>query len=181
MRRSGVSASFDDAVGYHLEGVWPAPSDPVQSEVVGFWLAESALPSRPAAEQRAHQLLVVARDADRRVAGVSTAVRTNIPQLGFDCFYYRTFVGRAHRVKGLLSTGLFWQILRESYRLLNDRFHHGIDPGVLGLYAEIESDSIMRSRKDLVWHDHEMNAVYIGRTVGGKHIRVWYFEGAQVP
>ena len=107
MRWSGVTA-LEDAAGYRLEGVWPEASDLVQSEVVSFWLDESALPSRSAAEQRAHQLLVVARDADRRVAGVSTAVRANIAQLGFDCYYYRTFVGRAHRVKGLLSTDLFW-------------------------------------------------------------------------
>jgi len=123
----------------------------------------------------------VARDADGQVAGVSTATRKIVPQLGFECFWYRTFVGRAHRALGLRATQLFWAILLESYRFLNERFQQGCDPTALGLYAEIESRSIMRARNDLVWRDHGMNAVYIGRTQDGRHIRVWYFDGARVP
>jgi hypothetical protein len=49
-----------------------------------------------------------------------------------------------------------------------------------GLYAEIEHPSIMRNRSELVWHDGGMNAVYIGRTPDGNHIRVWYFDGARI-
>ena len=53
---------------YEAEAVWPAPPAAVRADVVNFWLAESALPNRPAAEERAHQLLVVARDAEGQVA-----------------------------------------------------------------------------------------------------------------
>jgi hypothetical protein len=165
---------------YQLEAVWPTPSPAVREDVVNFWLAESALPDRPVAEERAPQLLVVARDFGGKVAGVSTAVPTFVPQLGFNCFFYRTFIGRAHRGHGLRSTGLLWNIALESYRFLNERFVEGCDPNVLGLYVEIESHSIMRNRNDLVWHDGGMNAVYIGRTPDGRHIRVWYFDGAQI-
>ena len=84
MRRLGESATLGDTAGYRLEGVWPEASDRVQSDVVSFWLAESALPSRPTVEQRAHELVVVARDMDGQVAGVSTAVKTHVPHLGFD-------------------------------------------------------------------------------------------------
>lgn len=170
-----------DAMNYQLENVWPKPSGTVREEVVNFWLAESALPNRPIAEERAHQLLVVTRNENGEVAGVSTAVPALIPQLGFECFYYRTFVGSAARTRGLRSTKLFWRILLESHRLLNERFLRGCDPGVPGLYAEIESPSMMRSRSDLVWRDEGMNAVYIGRTQDGRHIRVWYFDGARIP
>ena len=166
---------------YQLEAVWPTPSVAVREDVINFWLAESALPNRPAAQERAHQLLVVARDFEGQVAGVSTAVRTFVSQLGFECLYFRTFIGRAHRGHGLRTTRLFWKILLESYRFLNERFLDGCDPDVLGLYAEIENRSIMRNRSDLVWHDCGMNAVYIGRTPDGRHIRVWYFDGARVP
>jgi hypothetical protein len=166
---------------YQLEAVWPTPSLAEREDVINFWLAESALANRAAAEQRAYQLLVVARNGEGQVAGVSTAVRTFVSQLGFDCFYYRTFVGRAHRGHGLRSTKLLWNIALESYRLLNQRFLQGCDPDVLGLYAEIESPSIMRNRSDLVWHDGGMNTVYIGRTPDGRHIRVWYFDGARIP
>ena len=168
-------------MSYQLEAVWPTPPQNVREEVVRFWLAENALPSRPAAEERAFQLLVVARDADGHVAGVSTAVRTFVPQLGFECFFYRTFVGHKHRARGLRSTKLFWNILLESYRLLNERFLQGNDPGVLGAYGEIENPSVMRSFKHVVWHENGMSSVYIGRTQDGRHIRVSYFDGARIP
>jgi hypothetical protein len=134
-----------------------------------------------ATQERAYQLLVVARDQQGNVAGVSTALRMHVVQLGFDCFFYRTFVGRAHRVRGIRSTGLVWKILQESYRLLNERFQQGNAPGVLGLYAEMENPSIMRVRNEAVWQEDGMNFVFIGKTQSGRHVRVWYFDGARVP
>ncbi len=158
-----------DGTNYQLENVWPSPSDRVRAEAVDFWLAESALPDRCVAQQRAHQLLIVARDESGKVAGVSTAVPTFVPQLGFECFYYRTFIGQAHRAQGLRSRQLFWRIMRESYHVLNTRFRQGCDSHVLGCYGEIESSSIMRSQNKLVWQHNGMNAVYMGRTQDGRH------------
>ncbi|MFV2068327.1 MAG: hypothetical protein ACC645_15265 [Pirellulales bacterium] len=166
---------------YHLGRVWPAPADAVREDVVRFWLAESALPDLAAAQARAHQLVVVARDPNGQVAGVSTAVPTYIDRLGMKCFFYRTFVGRAHRAHGLRSTDLVWKILRESYRLLSERFRVGCDSDVLGLYAEIENPTIMRVRNDAIWRESGMNFVFIGRTQEGQHVRVWYFDGARIP
>jgi hypothetical protein len=111
-------------MNYRLEAVWPTPPAAVREEVIRFWLAESALPDRPAAAERAHQLLVVARDADGQVRASQH--------------------GRAHRAQGLRSTQLFWQMLRASYHVLNQRFGEGCDPEVLGAYAEVENASIMK-------------------------------------
>lgn len=174
-------SSTTDGLHYQLEGVWPAPSDAVREEVVNFWLAESAIPDLAVAHQRAHQLLVIARALDGHVAGVSTAVRMRVEQLGFECFYYRTFVGQAHRARGIRSTQLVWKILGKSYRLLNERFQQGEDPGVLGLYAEMENPSIMRVRNEAVWEEDGMNFVFIGRTQDGRHLRIWYFDGVRIP
>jgi hypothetical protein len=180
-RLSAPGGSPARGMNYRLEAAWPAPSEVLQQEVVHFWLSESALPDEVSAQARAPQLLVVSRDSNGQVAGVSTAVRTFVPLLGFECFYYRTFVGRAHRVRGLRGNELVWRIGAESYRLLDERFRRGCDPGVLGLYAEIESASLMASRKEAVWREYGMNVVYIGRTQDGRHLRVWYFDGARIP
>ncbi len=166
---------------YRLERVWPTLSEAVRGEVVDFWLAEPAIPDISVARQRAYQLLVVARDPDGQVAGVSTAQRMHVEHLGCECFFYRTYVGRAHRIRGIRSTGLVWKILHESYRLLNERFQQGDDPKVLGLYAEMENPSIMKYRNEAVWQEDGMNFVYIGRAPDGKHKRVWYFDGARIP
>lgn len=166
---------------YQLISAWPEPPDEVRDEVIRFWLATGALPDLATAQERSRQLLVVARDTRGQVVGVSTAVRVLVHQLGCECFYYRTFVAPAARNRGLRSTQLVWQILHESYRLLNERFLHGFDRDVPGLYAEMENPSVMRRRNEAVWEDNGMNFVFIGRTEGGYHMRVWYFSEARIP
>jgi hypothetical protein len=168
-------------MNYQLEGVWPTPSDSVREEVVKFWHTELPMSDLTATQERAHQLLVVARDPDGHVAGVSTALRMRVDRLGFKCFFYRTFVGMVHRTRGIRSTELVWDILQESYRILNNRFHLGFDPDTLGVYAEMENSTIMRVRNEAVWQDNGMNFVFIGKTQNGQHIRVWYFDGARIP
>ena len=166
---------------YQLQPVWPSPDENTRQDVIRFWMAEEAISEPSVADTRAPQLLVVARDGTGQIAGVSTAVRAFIPLLGFECFYYRTFIGRVHRTHGLRSTGLFWKILLESFAVLNERFQHGQDSDVLALYAEIENASIMRCLRRAVLRNYGMNAVYVGRTQDGRHMRVWYFEGARIP
>ena len=170
-----------EATDYRLQTAWPEPSAAVREEAIRFWLAEDALPDLESAQARAHELLVVARDSNDQIAGVSTAVRTFVHQLGFECFFYRTFVGRAHRARGLSSTELVKQILAESYRLLNERFCLGSDRDVLGIYAEIENRSVMRVRNEAIWRDRGANFIFFGRTQDGRHQRVWYFDGARIP
>ena len=168
-------------MSYQLVRVWPEPSEEVRDEVVRFWLAVGAITDLATAKERSRQLLVVARDMAGQVAGVSTAVRMLVDQLGLECFYYRTFIAPDARVRGLRSTRLGWRIFHESYRLLDERFAQGNDREVLGLYAEVENASIMRHRNEAVWKDDGMNFVFIGRTTGGQHKRVWYFSDARIP
>ena len=165
---------------YQLDRVWPEPAQEIRDEVVRFWLATGALSDSATAQKRSAQLAVVARDVDGQVAGVSTAVRVLVDQLGCECFYYRTFIAPEARVRGLRSTELVWQVLHESYRLLDERFRRGVDREVLGLYAEMENRSIIRRRNEAVWKDHGMNFVFIGRTANGNHKRVWYFSDARI-
>jgi hypothetical protein len=166
---------------HSMERAWPAPSEAVRQDVVRFWLTEAALPDLATAQARSQQILVVARDSSDQIAGVSTAIRAFVPLLGFDCFYYRTYVGREHRVRGLRSTGVCWEILRESYGMLNERFVRGCNPDVLGLYAEIENQSLMRVTNEAIWQCRGMNVVYLGRKRDGRHLRIWYFDGARIP
>ena len=163
-----------------FECVWPDPTAEVQAEAVHFWLAESAL-SQGKAIERAVQLLIVCRGADGRVAAVSTALPSHVESLGLRCFYFRAFVGQLHRARGLRSSKLIHRLVYESYGVLNQRFHQGIDPDVFGLYLEIENSSILRNRNELVWSDLGANITYIGVLPDGRHARVWYFEDARLP
>ena len=123
------------------------------------------------------QLLVIAVGGDGEIAGVSTAFEQPIQQLGFPCFYYRTFVAPEHRKLWMLSKELF----HASYDTLNDRFQKKHDPNVLGLFLELQNEMLMRHLKYAVWEADGMNVVYIGKSTNGLHRRVWYFDGAKVP
>lgn len=165
---------------YQMVSVWPAPDHITKCAVEDFWLAEHAMPPEAIAT-RSQELVIVAYHPCGAVAAVSTAVPVYVPQLELTCFYYRTYVGRVHRVIGVRSTQLAWRVLAESYRVLNARYQNGIDPSVKGLYLEIENRSLMRLRNETIWKDFGANAVFIGRNPDGQHCRVWYFEGTRIP
>jgi hypothetical protein len=147
---------------------------------VRFWLTEGALVDESRASKRAAELVIVARSTGRRVAAVSTARRVRVHQLGLNCFYYRMFVGRQHRTRGLLSTDLVRRLLLRSYEVLNDRYRDGHDADCVGLYMEVENTSVKRHRNETVWTDLGANVVYIGKTEHGHHARVWYFDGSRI-
>jgi hypothetical protein len=165
---------------YSFETVWPNPSDHVRTEAADFWLEESALSAGKAVE-RAGQLLVVGRDFDETIAAVSTAVPSFAAIIGLRCFYFRAFVGQAHRARGLCGSKLIYRLIRKSYDALNERYQQGIDPDVVGLYLEVQNPSAQRHRHQLVWTDQGANIVFVGTLPGGRHARVWYFDHAKIP
>jgi len=165
---------------YELQVVWPDATAELRQKVAEFWQANKALPPNApieAALHRAKQLVVVAQHNDGKIAAVSTAVPTQIEQLGFPCFYYRTFVAPEHRQLWMLSL----DILLTSYRALNQRFQEGHHPNVLGIFLELQNADLERHFKYAVWQLEGMNVVFIGKSASGLHRRVWYFDGALVP
>ena len=164
---------------FELVSVWPAPGEEARQKVVDFWTKHEVFTekTRQQAEARSHQLLVMALDDNHEIAGVSTAFKQPIQQLGFPCFYYRTFVAPQYRKLWMLSKELF----HASYDALNARFQAKHDSDVLGLFLELQNEMLMRHLKYAVWEADGMNVVYIGKSSSGQHRRVWYFEGAKVP
>ena len=164
---------------YNLRVVWPDPPQATKDRVVDFWNANGALPANvaKAGQDRAKQLVIVAETDDGEIAAVSTAFAAVIPQLGFPCFHYRTFVADEHRKLWVLSLDLF----QASYLVLNERFQNKQNPEVLGVYMELQNEGLNRQFKYAVWEVDGMNVVYIGKSQQGQHRRVWYFDGAKVP
>ena len=165
---------------YCIEPVWQSASDELRESVVRFWHSEGALSGEAVAEKRVHELIVVAKTHDQKIAAVSTARKVLVHQLGLKAFYYRMFVGHQHRIKGLCSTDLVRRVLVKSYETLNDRYQHGHDQECAGLYMEIENPSIKRNRNETVWTDFGANVVFIGKTPKQDHARIWYFDGSRV-
>jgi hypothetical protein len=157
--------------------VWPDPSPEVRQQVMDFWAAEGAIHAPEVATQRSSELVVVARSSTGQIAGVSTIQARSVFRLGFDSFYYRTFVGRDHRRKNLAP-----RILQQAYRELDERFSLGLDNGVRGLVIEAESSIIAGPAGEASWAKRGMpGCVFIGWSQRGLQLRIWYFVEATIP
>lgn len=132
-------------------------------------------------QQRQHQILSIARNENGDVVGTSTAYAVMIEHFGFKCYYYRSFVGRKHRAKGIRSFGIAKQLLQISYETLDERYQSGDDPDVMGLYFELRHARAAHIKNQLIWEIGEASFVFVGRTEAGNHCRLAYFNRAQVP
>jgi hypothetical protein len=158
--------------GYRIEPL--AESTTVTPEdVIELWQREGVLPG-PLARQRIHQVQLVASTAEGEVAGVSTAYLERSPQLRMDLWYYRTFVGSAHR-----HTNVARHLIASNRDLLERRFVSGEDTTAQGMIFELEHEGMRRHLNTALWAHSRF--VFIGEDQRGWHVRVYYFPGAQVP
>ncbi|MBZ0114854.1 MAG: hypothetical protein K8J08_20505 [Thermoanaerobaculia bacterium] len=162
---------------YELRTAWPRAEPFLAEQVIEFWRREEAIVDPSVATRRASELLVVALAGSGEIAAVSTARRGFVEQLGFDCFYYRTFVGAEHRRQGLAP-----RVLKGGFQVLQERFEEGQDPEVLGLLIEAQSPVISGPAGEASWEKRGMpGCVFIGWSPRGNQLRVWYFATARLP
>lgn len=173
--------STDHPLHYELHAVWPEPDQATLTDAIRFWENEAAIDSPDERRARGKELLAVARGPRHQIVALATVSRRFIPQLGFECFYYRTFTGTKNRGLGLRGSDVMTQLYAHGYRHLNARFQQGCDPQVLGVYFEIENPSLARHAKHLIWSKHGVEALYIGPSERGLQQRVTYFENALLP
>jgi hypothetical protein len=150
------------------ESATVAPED-----VIALWEREAVLPG-PMARQRVNQVHLVAIAGEREVAGVSTVYLEHSPELRMDLWYYRTFVGSAHR-----HTNVARHLISGNRDLLENRFTSGEDTRAQGMIFELEHEGMQRHLNTALWAHSRF--VFIGQNQRGWHVRVYYFPGARVP
>jgi len=143
-----------------------------QQDIVDFWLAEKALASTQAAQQRVAQVVMFARDQDERVAGVCTAIPQNPPQLGQPVYFYRSFIAPDYR-----QTLLVFRMLKKAVALLeNDAREH--DWPCIGVLLELENDRFGEKGRMPVWPG--IDFVYVGKSPRGLECRIHWFRDARL-
>lgn len=147
------------------EGVTP-------DDVIAFWGAEGAV-AGDEANRRVHEVLLVALERDRGIAGVSTAYLQRNAQLRTDLHYYRAFVGAEHRMGDL--AGMLAVTGRD---LLEARFTDGEDTRATGVAYEVENDGLKRYFNKALWLPTDFT--FIGENERGDHVRVHWFPGARI-
>jgi hypothetical protein len=156
---------------YRIEPL--AQSAVTPDDVIDLWQRERVLPG-PLARQRVHQVQLVAITGKHEVAGVSTVYLEHSPQLRMNLWYYRTFVGSAHR-----HTNVARHLISSNRDLLERRFTGGEDTSVQGMIFELEHEGMRRHLNTALWAHSRF--VFIGEKQNGWHVRVYYFPGARVP
>ncbi len=144
-----------------------------REEVISAWTGDAGL-SRPEAERRLDELLLLAIDQQGALAGVSTAYLARSEQLHADMWYVRAFTAPAHRNS---NVGLLLALASRD-RLI-ERFVEGDDSRGLGIAMEIENESLRRRFPKGLWF--ETDYLFIGRNARGADVRVHYFPGVHAP
>jgi hypothetical protein len=142
-------------------------------DAVGLWTSEGVLGAEEA-RRRVSEILLVATDADQRLAGICTTYLQYNQQLRADMWYFRAFVASAHRRFNLAVT----LALGGRDHLVN-RYVSGEDSRGLGIIFEVENRGLQRTFPEALWMP--TNYLFIGENEGGAHVRVHYFPGALAP
>ncbi|MBV6647909.1 MAG: hypothetical protein KI790_20785 [Cyclobacteriaceae bacterium] len=153
-----------------LENVWGKLSNETAAEIVGIWRALNALPADQDPYHRVKQVVLVARDHNNRIIGLTTAFTSYIQRLQNHFFVFRGLISPTRRIPGL-----FIKMTMETIKYL-EAIHKSHHPRTIGVFAEIENPKLQQI-KDAVT---VTNLTFIGYSPKGNPIRVYYFKGAKL-
>ena len=158
--------------GFRFVPHWQIESSENDDAVLQFWEREGALANDVKSRERLRQVVLDARDADGRVAGVSTAVPMTLSRLGQPTYYFRCFVGKDWR-----KTRLVLHLLNRTCDVLED-FARRHDFPCIGVVLELENTRFGEALKRAWWPN--TGFVFIGKSQRGLDLRVKYFRGAKL-
>lgn len=158
---------------FSYEIVWQRVGEDLARELVDFWLANQALPSRAAAIARTKEVAAIARDAGGALAGVASLETRYFPQLRNEFFFYRTFSAPAHRRHGLALHLVFRVVPFLEAEFAAGRTGKSIGVVVIGDNRELQELVNFAVTPVLPF-------VFIGVDRQGRHVRVHYFENARI-
>ena len=144
-----------------------------KDDVIAFWEREGAVAGEEA-RRRVHEVQLVGLERDSGIAAISTAYLQRSDQLRMDLWYYRGFVGRAHRQRSIAS---YFAV--QGIGHMEERFASGADTRAGGVIFQIENDFLKTFLNKGQWLPSDFT--FIGENERGDHVRVHYFAGAEVP
>ena len=151
-----------------------AETDEVSNDdVIAFWEREGAVAGEEA-QRRVNEVQLVGIEERTGIAAVSTGYLQRSSQLRMDVWYYRAFVGKAHRQKSIAS---YFAV--QGIGHMEQRFIEGTDTRGAGVIFEIENNFLKTFLNKGQWLPSDFT--FIGENERGDHIRVHYFRGAEVP
>lgn len=131
---------------YQFDTVWNACSTALIKEVVAFWKAEEALPKDVDGHGRAKQTIVLARDGDGGIAGISTAYLRVVPRLGQPMYYLRMYFSSEHR-----GMHTIMPMMKHALKALTEYNSRLAAPEALGVVMEVENTHLRERHPKATW------------------------------
>lgn len=160
-------------VSFNMVPVWKQVTPEIKAEVLAFWERNHAIGNRERAQQRADEVVCLARGDGGELCAVSTAVIRVLPRLQQPMYYYRLYLARSVRGQGQVIP--FYNKAREILQAYNAGLP---EPESLGVLLELESRYLDAYYKQA--HVSEADSTFIGYSPRGLQLRVSYFEGARL-
>jgi len=145
---------------YRIAAVYGTVDDATCGELARFWLAERAVPSEERARSRCGDVVLISRNPDGEIVGVSSVYRERFRGAGDVYWFYRMFIRAADRVPGMMRfmTALTRDHLRDLEAQDKPR----------GVIIVTENPKLMRrgTRRTL----ERIGFTYVGATAKGQDI-----------
>ncbi|WP_420317574.1 hypothetical protein [Ekhidna sp.] len=154
-----------------IHNVWVEKTDELIQEIISFWNQYNAIPPSEDIVKRAKQVVIVARNANNQIIGVTTSYLTDYPTLKNNLFVFRGMISPVYRVPGL-----FIKITKETIQVLETYSKSiGEEDRPIGLIAEMENPHL----KSVGSTKTPSGMTLIGFSKKDNPIYVYYFKGAR--
>jgi hypothetical protein len=157
---------------YSFHFVNEAISAELSKEIVKLWTEFAAL-QQPEAERRLSELVLVLKNKSGKVIGVSTVVKTLLPQIHNYVYAYRCFILPEFRAPALDT-----QMIVRTKNHLQEISELEMDKKCVGIMVIVQNETLKSQWRQAVWLGADM--IFIGNTPQGHHIRVGYFKNARI-
>jgi hypothetical protein len=157
------------------ENVWQKMTPALVHEVIEFWSSNKMLRPDFDAEKRSRQVVFIIRSqSDKRIVGLSTVAEVKFKQLNSNNFYlFRSIILPSFRQRGLAT-----KVIVATRNLLESLSSSDTHNLCIGMLVFVENPKLKQFKRETVWPASRM--VFFGIDKEGRHIRVYYFEGARI-
>jgi hypothetical protein len=152
--------------------VWKKITIDEIEQVVAFWLRLGIL-SRLEAAKRAKQVVIIIKNKNEEVVGVSTAFHTYFKELRSYVYAYRCLIHKDSRVIGMET-----KLTIETKSILEGQLHSFKENKPVGLLAVVQNERLSSNARYAIWPG--VNMIYIGNNSTGDSIRISYFDNARL-
>jgi len=162
----------ENPFGITVQSVFQKVDDHLANELIATWKKYGALPKEENGKERAAQVVIILRNKENNIIGISTAFPSYIEQLKCTLFAFRCMIAPEYRFPGLLT-----KITLETRNHL-EKVYKQSHPECVGIITEIYNDKLSKNRREAVFTTSGF--VFIGYSKNGYQIRVYYFKGAKI-